>query len=364
MSNPTRRMWQPWGLVLAAMLAVGAAGGVAQEAASPLADALRAELSAARPIFTPQDSILVRFTLINTTNEAVEIPLPAPFNARTGITLPLALVFGDEHTAAVTIEYEDELPQTITPPAIEASGRGGQRRLRLAPRGAVGTEVDLRAYHRDVRYTGEYRVTWRPLGGQLAPVTTAFTLEPRKDAILVTDYGKITFHLEYDRAPQNVQNFVELVDDGFYDGKHIHQVIPGWVVQAGCPKGDGTGVRADGKMIQAEFHNAPFVPGTLAMSRKRSDPNSASCQFFIAMARLEGLDGRFTVIGQADDPESLRTLQALSGVPTDRRDRPRSPLLIRSINLVESDDSRVQNLEYHGRATESTDSGAGSKDRE
>jgi peptidyl-prolyl cis-trans isomerase B (cyclophilin B) len=334
------------------MLAVALAPGLAQEAPWPPGDALRAELSATRPIYTPQDSVLVRFTLINTTNEAVEIPLPAPFNTRSGISLPLDLVFGSEETPSVIVEYADELPKSVSPPSLEASPRGGHRYLRLAARGAVGTELDLRAYHRDVRYPGDYRVIWRPLGGRLAPVATTFTVEPRKDAILVTDYGKVTFRLEYDQAPRNVHNFVDLVESGFYDGKTIHRVVPGWILQAGCPKGDGTGMRPDGKTIPAEFHDAPFVPGTLAMSIKRTDPNSASCQFFIALARLEELDGRYTVIGQANDPESLRTLQALSGVPTDRKDRPRTPLTIRSINLIESEEGRVQHLQFHGRQSD------------
>lgn len=356
MNHRTWKVW-PASLVVQAILLGGVAAGVAQDSVLPLAEALRTELSTSRSIFTPQDPILLRFTLVNATDEVVEIPVDTPFNAHGAIALPLELVLGTPDAPAVAVEYENEAPRTVAPPETDEAQRGGQRRLRLAPRGTLGAEVDLRAHDRDVRYTGRYRVTWRPLAGQLGTRTTEFVLEPRRDAILVTDHGKVTFRLEYDRAPENVRNFVELVEEGFYDTKTIHRVIPGFVLQAGCPKGDGTGVRPDGRLIPAEFHDAPIVPGTLAMARKRSDPNSASCQFFVALARLDELDGQFTVIGQASDPVSLRTLQALSGVTTDRSDRPTSPLIIRSINLVETDDTRVQHLEYRGRRTVSAAEG-------
>ena len=93
---------------------------------------------------------------------------------------------------------------------------------------------------------------------------------------------------------------------------------------------------ADGKTVPAEFSDTPIELGTLVMAHKPDDPNSASCQFFIALARLEDLDGKYTVIGQARDDESLRTLNQLAALPTNRSDRPVKPLVIRSINLVDA----------------------------
>ena len=199
------------------------------------------------------------------------------------------------------------------------------------------TEIDLREHYSALRYSGAYRVEWRPLGERAGTAKAGFRVEPRKNAILVTDKGKVTFSLMYDEAPRHVENFLDLIRDGFYDGKTIHKVIAGFVLQGGCPKGDGTGVRPDGKLLPAEFHDAPFKLGTLAMARKPADPNSASCQFFITLTRLPDLDGQYTVIGQADGEESLRTLSQLAAEPADARHRPRLPLIIRSINLVDAE---------------------------
>jgi peptidyl-prolyl cis-trans isomerase B (cyclophilin B) len=191
---------------------------------------------------------------------------------------------------------------------------------------------------------GDYRVEWRPLGDRVAAAAATFRVLARKDAIIVTDYGKITIVLDYERAPGNVLNFLELVDEGFYDGKILHRIVPGFVIQGGCPKGDGTGMRPDGKTVMAELHPIPVRLGTVLMARKPSDPHSASCQFFIALDRLEGLDGEYTVLGQAGDSESARTLRELSSVATDRRDRPISPVTIRSINLVDTTPSQARRL--------------------
>ena len=149
----------------------------------------------------------------------------------------------------------------------------------------------------------------------------SFRVETRKDAVLVTDYGKITFSLLYERAPRNIENFLDLMRDRFYDGKAIHRVVPHFIIQAG------------------------FEPGTLAMARKPSDPHSASCQFFISLARLPELDGKYTVIGQARGEESLRTLQILSELPTNAQGRPVRPLAIRFFTLVDVSVSEVRQLE-------------------
>ena len=167
----------------------------------------------------------------------------------TGIALPVQLVLGSGNQSLLTAVCEDEEPAEVPPPATPDEVTGGSSALRLAPHGAVGVEIDLSEHYPLVRYPGEYRMQWRPLDGRLGVLTAEFRVEPRKDAILVTDHGKLTFALEYDRAPQNVENFLELARDGFYNGKTLHRLIAGFVLQGGCPKEDGTGVRPDGKLI-------------------------------------------------------------------------------------------------------------------
>ena len=170
--------------------------------------------------------------------------------------------------------------------------------------------------------------------GKDTPMTEAIT---ELSAVMKTNKGDIHLTLYADKTPITVANFVNLAQRGYYDGLTFHRVIPGFAIQGGCPNGNGTGVREDGKLIPAEFHDAEFKPGTLAMAHKSDDPNSASCQFFIVLDRLPELNGRYTVIGQASDDETLRALQQIAAVATDENDRPVRSLLIRSISLIDRD---------------------------
>jgi cyclophilin family peptidyl-prolyl cis-trans isomerase len=329
-----------WRTCLASLVTLTITAGLhAAESEAPAtqgAEPLRAEITTSRGLYSPNRPIWVRFTLYNISDQPVEIPLHAPPDDNGTVALPLEIVLGTPEAPALCVAYRDEKPVHVPAPAPSLTGSAGT--LRLGPRAYLGLELDLREHYRALRYSGTYRLEWRPLNGRAGTAGAEFQVEPRKDAIIVTDKGKITCRLLYDAAPRNVEGFLELVKQGFYDGKPIHRIVPGFLIQAGCPKGDGTGIRPDGKLLPAEFHDAPFLPGTLAMARKPSDPNSASCQFFITLARLPELDGQYTVIGQASDEESLRTLNAIAAEPTDRNDRPRLPVVIRSINLVSSEE--------------------------
>ena len=346
-----RSCWRsPLGTVVAALVGLGAlpcAHG--NDEPPPGSEALRAELQPTRPIYTTDMPVRVRFTLMNTGDRPVDIPLSVPWNFDDGVTLPQTLLLGQPDHPALAFSFNNEAPQAIKP-ALAGSGDPSGVTLRIAAHSSLGAEVDLRDYYSGVRYPGAYRVEWQPLGPR-GPVGTAeFRVEPRKDAILVTDLGKITFALEYELAPRNVENFLELVRADFYNGKTIHRIVPGFVLQGGCPNGNGTGLRKDGKTVVGEFHSTPVDIGTLMMARRPSDPNSASCQFLVALGRQPSLDGKYTVIGRATDPESLRTLQALAAVKTDRTDRPLAPVTIRSINLVDADSERVRNLGHRSAA--------------
>ncbi|MCP4250890.1 MAG: peptidylprolyl isomerase [bacterium] len=114
-----------------------------------------------------------------------------------------------------------------------------------------------------------------------------------------------------DKAPKHVENFVDLAKSGFYDGLAFHRIIDGFMIQGGCPRGDGTG---DGpRRLQAEFNDTPHVLGTLSMARS-NDPNSASCQFFICLGDAGFLDGQYSAFGQIADDDSLETLKKLGKV--------------------------------------------------
>jgi cyclophilin family peptidyl-prolyl cis-trans isomerase len=96
-------------------------------------------------------------------------------------------------------------------------------------------------------------------------------------------------------APKTVENFVKLAKQGFYNGLKFHRVVPNFVVQGGCPKGDGTG--GPGWTVPAEFNARPHVRGTVAMARGQH-PDSAGSQFYICYGPTPHLDRNYTVFGQ------------------------------------------------------------------
>lgn len=113
-------------------------------------------------------------------------------------------------------------------------------------------------------------------------------------ATLVTNHGNLTLELYRDVAPGHADSFAARVADGFYDSLIFHRIIDGFMIQGGDPT--GTGMGDAGYRLKAEFNNLPHVMGTLSMARS-SDPNSASCQFFICLGTTKSLDGQYTVFG-------------------------------------------------------------------
>jgi peptidyl-prolyl cis-trans isomerase B (cyclophilin B) len=96
-------------------------------------------------------------------------------------------------------------------------------------------------------------------------------------------------------APKTVENFVTLAKKGFYNGLSFHRVVPDFVVQGGCPKGDGTG--GPGYQIKAEFNKQKHVRGSVAMARSQH-PDSAGSQFYITYGATPHLDNSYTVFGK------------------------------------------------------------------
>ena len=102
----------------------------------------------------------------------------------------------------------------------------------------------------------------------------------------------ITFYPQ--DAPKTVENFVPLAKKGYYNGLTFHRVVPDFVVQGGCPKGNGTG--GPGYQIKAEFNKQKHVRGAVAMARSQH-PDSAGSQFYITDGAVPHLDGSYTVFG-------------------------------------------------------------------
>ena len=118
--------------------------------------------------------------------------------------------------------------------------------------------------------------------------------QPKVD-IELENGSHIKLQLFTDDAPNHCAALVDLIKKGYYDGLSFHRVVPGFVVQGGCPKGNGSG--GPGYTIKAEFNAKPHLTGTLAMART-PDPDSAGSQFYICLAPQPSLDGQYTVFGQ------------------------------------------------------------------
>ena len=148
--------------------------------------------------------------------------------------------------------------------------------------------------------------------------------------------GIIKIELDEKSAPITAANFKELAAKGFYNGLTFHRVISGFMIQGGCPKGNGTG--GSGKNIVGEFaangHPNPIkhVRGVISMARAMN-PDSASSQFFIMHEDAPHLDGQYAAFGH--EVEGMDVVDAIAAVPTDFRDMPINPVVIKSITVEE-----------------------------
>ena len=136
--------------------------------------------------------------------------------------------------------------------------------------------------------------------------------------------GVMTGELYPDNAPNSVNNFIALAQSGFYNGLTFHRVIPGFMIQGGCPQGTGTG--GPGYSIKGEFSGNGFRQndlvhdrGVLSMARAMS-PNSAGSQFFIMVEKAPHLDGQYAAFGKV--LEGMDVADAIVSVRTDFQDKP------------------------------------------
>ena len=137
-------------------------------------------------------------------------------------------------------------------------------------------------------------------------------------------------------APITVENFEKLAGEKFYDGLTFHRVIPGFMIQGGCPRGNGTG--GPGYQIKGEFaangvaNDLKHERGVLSMARAM-DPDSAGSQFFIMVADAPHLAGQYAAFGKVT--EGMEAADKIVNVKTDWHDCPREKQVIKTITIVE-----------------------------
>jgi cyclophilin family peptidyl-prolyl cis-trans isomerase len=151
--------------------------------------------------------------------------------------------------------------------------------------------------------------------------------EPTPHAIITTKLGDIEVEFLPDKAPGHVKNFLDLARKGFYDGTTFHRVIPGFMIQGGCPntKDEGSsrsshGTGGPGYNIKAEFNDTSHKRGVVSMARAQS-PDSAGCQFFICVADSTFLDKQYTAFGRV--VRGMDVADKIVNSPRDPRDNPK-----------------------------------------
>lgn len=152
--------------------------------------------------------------------------------------------------------------------------------------------------------------------------------EDRPIVILKTDMGDIEVQLRPDKAPKTVENFLKLVNEGFYDGLTFHRVIPNFMIQGGDPEGTGRG--GPGYTVPAEISDLKHTPGALATARlpDQANPQKASSgsQFYITVVNTSHLDGAYTIFGYVT--VGLDITQKIVNVERDAHDKPKTPIHI------------------------------------
>ena len=158
-----------------------------------------------------------------------------------------------------------------------------------------------------------------------------------KVVTITMENGKtIKAELYPEKAPITVENFEKLVKQGFYDGLTFHRVIEDFMIQGGCPRGDGTG--GPGYHIKGEFtqngvaNDLRHTRGVLSMARAMA-PDSAGSQFFIMHRDAPHLDGAYAAFGKVI--EGMDAVDEIASSPTDYSDRPRTPVVMKKVTIEE-----------------------------
>jgi len=165
-------------------------------------------------------------------------------------------------------------------------------------------------------------------------------------ATLHTNLGDIRVNLFADQAPKTVRNFTGLAEGTqewtdpkvraksmapLYNGTILHRVISGFMIQGGDPLGTGTG--GPGYKFADEFHPELQFDRPYLLAMANAGPGTNGCQFFITVGPTPHLTRKHTIFGEVVDPESQKVVDAISGTPVDRNDRPTDAVVIESVTI-------------------------------
>jgi peptidyl-prolyl cis-trans isomerase A (cyclophilin A) len=160
-------------------------------------------------------------------------------------------------------------------------------------------------------------------------------IEPKEtadyiEAVIETSMGTFSVELFYDKAPKTVQNFIDLAESGFYDGLLFHRVIEGFMLQTGCPRGDGRGDAGYSFADEFAWGLKHSEPGILSMAN--SGPHTNSSQFFVTLGATPHLNRKHSIFGQV--LEGLEVVMAIGQVVTFMSDRPEEDVFMKRVQIV------------------------------
>lgn len=168
----------------------------------------------------------------------------------------------------------------------------------------------------------------------------SYSSDDVKVKVEMEDGGVFVMELYPQYAPETVENFLNLADDGFYDGLTFHRIIPGFMTQGGDP--EGTGMGGSGTNIHGEFKNNGFSLNTLKHERgtvsmaRAMDPDSASSQFFICFEPANYLDGDYAAFGKV--VYGMDEVDTMAEVATDANDKPLTPVVMKKMTIITDDE--------------------------
>lgn len=151
-----------------------------------------------------------------------------------------------------------------------------------------------------------------------------------KIAVFNTNMGEFKVELFNDKAPITTENFMKLVNKGFYNGLVFHRIIDGFMIQGGCPEGTGRG--GPGYTIRDEFHRELKHNSSGMLSMANAGPNTGGSQFFITVAPTPWLDNHHAIFGKVVG--GIDVVHAISKVKTDPNDRPLKDVVINKITIT------------------------------
>lgn len=222
---------------------------------------------------------------------------------------------------------------------VPASPKEGQPRL-LEPNAYFGKVIDLTTLFPDTKTIGSYRITWSGPDGDehsvVSRVIRKYDREKDYQGVIETEFGRIVMEFYKDLAPLHVKNFIDLANQGFYDGKLFHRTIKGEAIFGGSPTGDERGPGYD---IPPEPNGLKILAGSIAQVRNRmTGANESGSIFMIAATEQPGMENQFTVFARV--VEGLETVKSITNLPsiggnTRIASRPIRDVVMKSVEIRE-----------------------------